>query len=82
VSNLNENPDRIVPDRPKLDIIQQQTAIIQQLQEQLAMLTGQAEGAPQGGAPQPQQPPANLQEDGSQVGGRESNFVSPRPNGY
>lgn len=78
--NLNQNPDRIVPDRAKLSQIQQQAAVIEQLQQQLAMIMGQPQQ--QGGAPQQQQQaPQNLLPDGSQAGGRQSNFVSPRPNG-
>jgi hypothetical protein len=77
--NLNTNPDRIVPDRQKISTMQQQAQVIAQLQQQLAMLTGQADaqGQPQG---QPMQP-KNMLPDGSQVGGRESNMVSARPNG-
>ncbi len=75
--NLNTNPDRIVPDRPKMTTIQQQAQVIQQLQQQLMMLTGQG----QPGQPQAKQEPRNMLPDGSQVGGRESNFTSPRPNG-
>jgi hypothetical protein len=79
--NLNTNPDRIVPDRPKASMLQQQAQVIQQLQEQLQMLSGQM--GPEGAAPQqgPVEQPKNIQPDGSQVGGRESNFISPRPNG-
>jgi len=78
--NLNTNPDRIVPDRHKMSMIEQQQMVIQQLQQQLAMITGQME---QGGMPGATQGPAprNILPDGSQVGGREGNFVSPRPNG-
>ena len=81
--NLNTNPDRIVPDRQKMTTIQQQAQVIQQLQQQLMMLSGQMEQG-QGQAPQQggaQQAPRNMLPDGSQVGGRESNFMSPRPNG-
>ena len=82
--NLSGNVDRIVPDRKQISITEQQTQLIQQLQQQLQMLMGQAPGAP--GAPNaaPQQPdmqPKNMLPDGSQVGGRESNMISPRPNG-
>ena len=81
--NLSSNVDRIVPDRPVLSTIQQQQQTIQQLQQQLQMLVGTMQQA--GAAPSPgvQQAPApkNMLPDGSQVGGRESNFVSPRPNG-
>ena len=81
--NLNTNPDRIVPDRQKISTMQQQAQVIAQLQQQLAMLTGQADaqGQPQG-QPQGQlMQPKNMLPDGSQVGGRESNMVSARPNG-
>lgn len=79
--NLNSNPDRIVPDRQRMTQMQQQQQVIAQLQQQLAMMTGemQQNGAPAPQGPQPQ--PKNMYDDGSQVGGRESNFVSPRPNG-
>lgn len=82
--NLSGNVDRIVPDRKQISITEQQTQMIQQLQQQLQMLMGQAPGAP--GAPNaaPQQldmQPKNMLPDGSQVGGRESNMISPRPNG-
>ena len=78
--NLSGNVDRIVPNRPTASTIQQQQQVIAQLQQQLQMLLGQMEGAPagpQGG----QQAPKNMLPDGSQVGGRESNYVSARPNG-
>ena len=78
--NLNGNVDRIVPDRPTLSTIQQQQQVIQQLQQQLQMIVGEMQGAPaQAGAPMQQ--PKNMLPDGSQVGGRESNYMSPRPNG-
>lgn len=83
--NLSGNVGRIVPDRQQLSVIQQQGQLIQQLQQQLQTFMGAAQeamgeaGGPQGGPPQMQ--PKNMLPDGSQVGGRESNFVSPRPNG-
>jgi methyl coenzyme M reductase subunit D len=82
--NLTGNVDRIVPDRNQLSTMQQQQQMIQQLQEQIAQLTGigpdgkpipQAPGMTQGPAPK------NMLPDGSQVGGREGNMMSPRPNG-
>lgn len=76
--NLNTNPDRIVPDRQRMTQMQQQQQVIAQLQQQLAMMTGEMQQEQMGG-PQPE--PKNMYDDGSQVGGRESNFVSPRPNG-
>jgi len=81
--NLSGNVDRIVPDRPTVDIIQQQQETILQLQQQIATFMGAAQEAMQGAgaAPGAQQQPKNMLPDGSQVGGRESNFMSPRPNG-
>lgn len=76
--NLNTNPDRIVPDRQRMTQMQQQQQVIAQLQQQLAMMTGEMQQE-QAGGPQPEA--KNMFDDGSQVGGRESNFVSPRPNG-
>lgn len=83
--NLSGNPDRIVPDRPQMSVIAQQQQMIAQLQQQLAFASGAAEQAmaaapQQGGSPAKPQS-KNLLPDGSQMGGRESNFVSPRPNG-
>jgi len=80
--HLTGNVDRVVPDRQQLGTIQQQQQVIMQLQQQLLMLTGGAPagpGGPQGMVPGPA--PTNALPDGSQVGGRESNFTSPRPNG-
>lgn len=65
-SNLNTNVDRLVPSREE---IQKQQAIAAQ-QQQMAMMQQQA-----------MQEAANLQEDGTPMGGRQSNTVSPRPNG-
>jgi hypothetical protein len=82
--HLSGNVDRIVPDRKQMGVIQQQQQLIAQLQEQIAMITGvgpdgkpiqQAPGMTQGPAPK------NMLPDGSQVGGREGNVMSPRPNG-
>lgn len=78
--NLNGNVDRVVPDRQQISTVQQQQQVIAQLQQQLQAIAGQMQ---QGGAPGMTQGPAprNVLPDGSQVGGRESNLVSPRPNG-
>jgi hypothetical protein len=80
--NLSGNVDKIVPDDFQMGIVQQQQQLIAQLQEQLAM-TAQLQAEAMGEAPGMTQGPApkNMLPDGSQVGGRESNFVSPRPNG-
>lgn len=63
--NLNTNVDRLVPSREE---IQKQQAIA--AQQQQMMIQQQA-----------MQEAANLQEDGTPMGGRQSNTVSPRPNG-
>lgn len=77
--NLNSNVDKIVPDGQQMSVMEQQQQLINELQQQLAQLAGAMQ---QGGEQMmPQQQPANILPDGSQVGGRESNFVSPRPNG-
>jgi len=64
-SNLNTNIDRLVPSREEL---QRQ----QEMAQQQAMMQQQMIAA---------QESANLQEDGSQQGGRESNYISAKPNG-
>lgn len=84
-SNLSGNVDKIVPDAPTLSVIQQQGQLIQQLQMQIETMmqagemASQAIGGPKGATQGPK--PKNMLPDGSQVGGRESNFMSPRPNG-
>lgn len=80
--NLNGNVDRIVPDRQTLSVMEQQQQTISQLQQQIEVMMGAANevlNAPAGAAPQ--QRPRNILPDGSQVGGREGNLMSPRPNG-
>lgn len=63
--NLNTNIDRLVPSREDLQR-QQEAAAQQQMMIQQQMAAQEA---------------ANLQEDGSQQGGRESNYMSAKPNG-
>lgn len=83
-SNLDGNVDKIVPDRQQISTMEQQQQIIQQLQQQLQMLAQQmglaGQGA-QGSAPPPAPSSRNILPDGSAQGGREGNYVSPRPNG-
>lgn len=83
--NLSGNVDRIVPDRQQLSVVQQQQQTIAQLQEQLAMIMGEMQNAgmaPTAPGGMTQGPaPKNMLPDGSQVGGREGNMMSPRPNG-
>jgi len=57
--------DRLVPSRE--DVQKQQAIAAQQQQEMMAM--------------QQMQEAAQLQEDGTQMGGRQDNTMSPRPNG-
>ena len=84
--HLSGNIDRIVPDRQQLSVVQQQQQTIAQLQEQLAAIMGElqnsgmAPGMPGGGMTSGPAP-KNMLPDGSQVGGREGNMMSPRPNG-
>jgi hypothetical protein len=66
--NLNTNVDKLVPTRDQ---------IMQQQQQQAQMAAMQQQAMQQ----QAMQQQALLQEDGSPVGGRQSNLVSPRPNG-
>lgn len=63
--NLNANVDRLVPSREDVQK-QQEMAQQQQMMQQQMMAAQQA---------------ANLQADGSEMGGRENNYMSPRPNG-
>jgi hypothetical protein len=82
--NLSGNVDRIVPSRQQLSVVEQQQQQIVQLQEQLSMIVGEMQNAGiTPGAPGMTQGPApkNMLPDGSQVGGREGNMMSPRPNG-
>jgi hypothetical protein len=83
--NLSGNVDRIVPSRQQLSVVEQQQQTIAQRQEQLAMIMGEMQNAgvaPAGPGGMTQGPaPKNMLPDGSQVGGRESNMTSPRPNG-
>ena len=65
--NLNTNVDRLVPSREDIEKQQQQ----QQMMQQQMMMQQQAQA----------QGPANLQEDGTPKGGRQDNFMSPKPNG-
>jgi TolA-binding protein len=80
--NLAGNVDRIVPNRPTVSAMQQLQQQNMQLQQQIEAMMGAAQevlNAPAGGMTQGPAP-KNMLPDGSQVGGREGNFVSPRPN--
>ena len=67
--NLNGNIDRLVPSREDVEK-QQQMA---QQQEQMMMQMQQEQMAAEQAA--------NLQEDGTEMGGRQDNFMAQRPNG-
>jgi hypothetical protein len=85
--NLSGNVDRIVPDRQYIGNLEQAQMMIQQLQmqlEQMAAMTPEQvdfqrddSGAVTGAS---MKKPKNMLPDGSQAGGRESNYVSSRPN--
>jgi hypothetical protein len=80
--NLSGNVNRIVPDRPTLTAMQNLQQQNAQLQEQLAMIMGELQGGAPGAPGATQGPaPKNMLPDGSQVGGREGNMISARPNG-
>ena len=85
--NLSGNVDRIIPDRKQVTIVEQQQQIIGQLQQQIQAIMAEVQGVAAGaGAPpqapmQPEMQSKNMLPDGSQVGGRESNMISQRPNG-
>jgi hypothetical protein len=77
--NLSGNVSRIVPDRPTLTAMQSLQQQNAQLQEQLAAIMGEMQGGTPGATQGPA--PKNMLPDGSQVGGREGNMISARPNG-
>jgi methyl-accepting chemotaxis protein len=72
-----------------MSTMEQQQQVIQQLQQQLEQMSAamqqHAEEIKQGvgssGGQAPMMQPKNMLPDGSQVGGREGNYISPRPNG-
>lgn len=64
--NLNTNVDRLVPSREDIEKQQQQQMMMQQQMQEQQMAMQQA---------------GNLQEDGTPMGGRQDNTISPRPNG-
>ena len=79
--NLAGNVDRIVPNRPTVTAMQQLQQQNVQLQQQIQAMMGAAQEVLEAPAGATSAPAArNILPDGSQVGGREGNFVSPRPN--
>ena len=67
--NLNSNIDRLVPSREDVEKKQQEQ---QMMQQQMMMMQQQQMAAEEA---------ANLQEDGTEMGGRQDNYISPRPDG-
>jgi hypothetical protein len=67
--NLNGNIDRLVPSREDVEKQQQMAQQQQQMMMQMQQEQMAAEEA------------ANLQEDGTEMGGRQDNFMAQRPNG-
>lgn len=67
--NLNGNIDRLVPSREDVEKQQQMAQQQQQMMMQMQQEQMAAEQA------------ANLQEDGTEMGGRQDNFMAQRPNG-
>jgi len=71
--NLNGNIDRLVPSREDVEKQQQQQQMMQQQQMVMEQQMQQQQMA--------SQEAANLQEDGTEMGGRQDNFMAQRPNG-
>ena len=79
--NLAGNVDRVVPNRPTMTAMQQLQQQNMQLQQQIQAMMGAAQEVLEAPAGATSAPAArNILPDGSQVGGREGNVVSPRPN--
>jgi hypothetical protein len=66
--NFDINVDRLVPDRQQMSIMEEQAQAIQQLQQQIAELTGQEPQAPPGQASQPKVEVRQRNPDGSVAG--------------
>jgi hypothetical protein len=71
--NLNGNIDRLVPSREDVEKKQQQQ---QQMQQQQMMMQQQMQQQQMAA-----QESANLQEDGTEMGGRQDNYMASRPDG-
>jgi hypothetical protein len=72
--NLNGNIDRLVPSR---EDVEKQQQMAQQQQQMMMQMQQEQMAAEQMAAQQA----ANLQEDGTEMGGRQDNFMAQRPNG-
>ena len=71
--NLNGNIDRLVPSREDIEKKQQEQMMMQQQQQMMQMQMQEQQMAAEQAA--------NLQEDGTEMGGRQDNFMAQRPNG-
>ena len=71
--NLNSNVDRLVPSREDVEKKQQQQQLMQQQQMMMQQQMQQQQMAAQEAA--------NLQEDGTEMGGRQDNYLASRPGG-
>jgi hypothetical protein len=71
--NLNSNIDRLVPSREDVEKKQQEAQMQQQQQMMMQQQMQQEQMA--------QQQSANLQEDGTEMGGRQDSSFAQRPNG-
>jgi hypothetical protein len=71
--NLNSNIDRLVPSREDVEKKQQQQQMMQQQQQMMQQQMQQQQMAAQEAA--------NLQEDGTEMGGRQDNYLASRPDG-
>ena len=71
--NLNSNIDRLVPSREDVEKKQQQQQMMMQQQQMMQQQMQQQQMA--------EQEAANLQEDGTEMGGRQDNYLASRPGG-
>jgi hypothetical protein len=89
--NLSGNVDRIIPDRDYIGALEQAQQQMAMMQQQMMQMAQALQSMPeqmsierdQNGAvtSMKKHNPKNMLPDGSQVGGRESNLISSRPNG-
>jgi hypothetical protein len=89
--NLSGNVDRIIPDREYIGALEQAQQQMAMMQQQMMQMAQALQSMPeqmsierdQSGAvtSMKKHNPKNMLPDGSQVGGRESNLLSSRPNG-
>jgi len=71
--NLNSNIDRLVPTREEVEKKQQEAQMMQQQMQQMQQMQQEQQMVAEQSA--------NLQEDGTEMGGRQDNSFAQRPNG-